>query len=59
VSHDAGNLAFCAAHLLNVALTILITLLMYKLLRKLMPAVCGWLSGTTYHGVWNDFSQKQ
>lgn len=59
VSHDAGSLALCAAHLLNVALTILITLLMYKLLRKLMPTVCGWLSGTTYHGVRNDFSQKQ
>ena len=46
VAHNAGSLAFATVHLLNAMLTIIFTVLIYKLLKKLMPTVCGWLSST-------------
>ena len=46
MAHNAGSLAFSMVHLLNVILTIVITVLIYKLLRQLTPTICNWLSGT-------------
>ena len=46
MAHNAGSLAFSMVHLLNVILTIVITILIYKLLRRLTPTICNWLSGT-------------
>ena len=46
LSHDAGSVAFLATHFMNAMVTIVITLLIYNLLRRTMPTVCGWLSGT-------------
>jgi surface polysaccharide O-acyltransferase-like enzyme len=46
LSHDAGSLAFLATHFVNAIVTIVITLLIYSLLRRVMPTVCGWLSAT-------------
>lgn len=46
VSHNAGSLAFCAVHLLNAVVVIVLSVLAYTLLRRFMPTVCGWLSGT-------------
>jgi surface polysaccharide O-acyltransferase-like enzyme len=47
MAHNAGNLPFCTVHLINVAIVIIITLLVYKMLRRVMPAVCGVLSGNS------------
>lgn len=44
VAHDAGSLAFSTVHLLNATITIVITVFIYKLLQKLTPTVCAWLS---------------
>ena len=46
MAHNAGSLAFSMVHLLNAILTIVITVLIYKLLRQLTPTICNWLSGT-------------
>lgn len=46
LSHDADSLAFLATHFVNAIVTIVITLLIYSLLRRVMPTVCGWLSAT-------------
>ena len=46
MAHNARSLAFSMVHLLNAILTIVITVLIYKLLRRLTPTICNWLSGT-------------
>ena len=46
LSHDAGCFAFLATHLLNAIITMTISILVYRLLRRLMPPVCSYLSGT-------------
>lgn len=46
VAHDAGCFAFVSTHLLNAIITMTISILIYRLLRRLMPTVCSWLSGT-------------
>ena len=46
VAHGIGSAGFFAAHLLDAALSIGVSLLAYKILQFISPFLCGWLNGT-------------
>ena len=46
VSHDAGCPLYLTMHLLNAAIALGFSLLVYCLLKRVLPTVCAWLSGT-------------
>ena len=46
MGHDIGSAGFFAAHLLNAALAISVSLLAYQTVRFISPAACRWLNGS-------------
>ena len=50
VSLNAGGLPFCTVHLINAVIVLIVTVLVYKLLKRYLPAVCGVLSGNKVKG---------
>ena len=54
VVHGIGSAGFFAAHLLNAALSIGVSLLAYKIVQFVSPFLCGWLNGSPLKPVGQD-----